>query len=51
MISGQKTLQEINIPGDPSSAFFIVAGLISKGSKLRIKNVMINPTGRYLLTI
>ena len=47
MISGQKNLspREIDIPGDPSSAaFFIVAGLISKGSKLRIKNVMINPT-------
>ena len=47
MISGQKKLspREIDIPGDPSSAaFFIVAGLISKGSKLRIKNVMINPT-------
>ena len=47
MINGQKRLspRELDIPGDPSSAaFFIVAALISKGSKLRIKNVMINPT-------
>ena len=47
MINGQKRLSpsQIDIPGDPSSAaFFIVAALISKGSKLSIKNVMINPT-------
>ncbi len=47
VINGQKRLsrREIDIPGDPSSAaFFIVAALISKGSKLRIKNIMMNPT-------
>ena len=47
VINGQKRLsrKEIDIPGDPSSAaFFIVAALISKGAKLRIKNIMMNPT-------
>ena len=47
VINGQKRLsrREIDIPGDPSSAaFFVVAALISKGSKLRIKNIMMNPT-------
>ncbi|MBI5894320.1 MAG: 3-phosphoshikimate 1-carboxyvinyltransferase [Deltaproteobacteria bacterium] len=37
--------QEIDIPGDISSAaFFIVAGLITKGSEILIKNVGVNPT-------
>ena len=47
VINGQKRLsrREIDIPGDPSSAaFFIVAALILKGSKLRIENIMMNPT-------
>tara|TARA_Y100000590_G_scaffold470732_1_gene668948 strand:+ start:11741 stop:13084 length:1344 start_codon:yes stop_codon:yes gene_type:complete len=37
--------QEIDIPGDPSSAaFFIVAGLVTPGSFIKINNVMLNPT-------
>jgi 3-phosphoshikimate 1-carboxyvinyltransferase len=37
--------QEINVPGDISSAaFFIVAALITPGSQLLIRNVGINPT-------
>ncbi len=35
----------INVPGDPSSAAFpIVAGLITPGSDIVVKNVMMNPT-------
>ncbi|HEY3307602.1 MAG TPA: 3-phosphoshikimate 1-carboxyvinyltransferase [Desulfuromonadaceae bacterium] len=37
--------QEINVPGDISSAtFFIVAALITSGSELLIRNVGVNPT-------
>lgn len=37
--------QEINVPGDISSAaFFIVAALITPGSELLIRNVGVNPT-------
>ncbi len=37
--------QEINVPGDISSAaFFIVAALVTPGSELLIKNVGVNPT-------
>ena len=37
--------QEINVPGDISSAaFFIVAALITPGSELLIQNVGVNPT-------
>lgn len=37
--------QEINVPGDISSAaFFIVAALITPGSELLIHNVGVNPT-------
>ncbi len=46
-VNGQRKLspRELDIPGDPSSAaFFIVAALITKGSNLRINNIMINPT-------
>ena len=46
-VEGQHELtgQEILVPGDPSSAAFaVVAGLITKGSKLTIRNVMLNPT-------
>lgn len=46
-IKGGKKIkpQEINIPGDISSAaFFIVAGLITKDSEILIKNVGVNPT-------
>ena len=36
--------QEIVVPGDPSSAAFpIVAALITPGSKIEVKDVMINP--------
>ena len=39
------------IPGDPSSAAFpIVAALIVPGSKLTIRNVMVNPLRTGLLT-
>ncbi|MBI5682186.1 MAG: 3-phosphoshikimate 1-carboxyvinyltransferase [Deltaproteobacteria bacterium] len=42
---GKLNAQDIDIPGDISSAaFFIVAGLIIKGSNVLIKNVGINPT-------
>ncbi|MGI9312646.1 MAG: 3-phosphoshikimate 1-carboxyvinyltransferase, partial [Alphaproteobacteria bacterium] len=46
-IIGEKKLkaQELDIPGDPSSAaFLIVAGLIVPKSKLIINNIMLNPT-------
>ena len=46
-IIGEKKLkaQELDIPGDPSSAaFIIVAGLIVPKSKLIINNIMLNPT-------
>lgn len=46
-ISGKKQLKPINIevPGDPSSAaFFVALTLLNKNSKIRIKNVGINPT-------
>ncbi len=37
--------KDITVPGDISSAmFFIVAGLITKESKIKIKNVGLNPT-------
>ena len=36
---------QINVPGDPSSAaFLIVAALITSGSDIIVKNVMMNPT-------
>lgn len=36
---------QINVPGDPSSAAFpIVAALITPGSDIVVKNVMMNPT-------
>ncbi|MCE5330407.1 3-phosphoshikimate 1-carboxyvinyltransferase [bacterium] len=44
--------KDIFVPGDFSSAaFFIIAGLILKNSKIIIKNVGINPTRSYLLNI
>ena len=46
-IIGQNQFKSFNydIPGDmSSSAFFIVLTLLSKNSKLKIKNVNINPT-------
>ncbi len=44
--------QEINVPGDISSAaFFIVAALITPGSELLIKNVGVNPTRTGVIDI
>lgn len=44
--------RKIKVPGDISSAaFFIVAGLITPGSKLLIKNVGINPTRTGILDV
>ena len=53
-IHGKKNLKPINIdvPGDPSSAaFFTALTLLNKDSKLKIKNVGLNPTriGFYVL--
>lgn len=42
--------QDIDVPGDPSSAaFLIVAGLITPGSDLTIENVLLNPTRTGLI--
>jgi len=44
--------QEIVVPGDISSAaFFMVAGLITPGSKLLIKGVGVNPTRTGIIDI
>jgi 3-phosphoshikimate 1-carboxyvinyltransferase len=44
--------KNIYIPGDISSAaYFIVASLILKGSKILIKDLGVNPTRNYLLTV
>lgn len=44
--------QHIVVPGDISSAaFFIVAGLITPNSEIRIKNVGINPTRDGILKV
>ena len=46
------TAKDINVVGDISSAsFFIVAGLISKGSDFAIKNVGLNPTRTGVIDI
>ena len=45
-LRGQQDLDSFNfeIPGDPSSsAFFIALTLLTKGSKLKIKNISLNP--------
>mgnify|MGYP002013797878 CR=1 FL=1 len=47
MINGKKELKSnnIDVPSDlSSSAFFIVAALINKGSKICMQNININPT-------
>ncbi|HCL98389.1 MAG TPA: 3-phosphoshikimate 1-carboxyvinyltransferase [Fervidobacterium sp.] len=50
-IANKLEAKEIFVPGDISSAaFFIVAGLITKGSKLVIKDVGLNPTRTGILT-
>jgi len=46
-IKGKQELKSnnINVPSDlSSSAFFIIAALINKGSKINLKNININPT-------
>jgi 3-phosphoshikimate 1-carboxyvinyltransferase len=51
-IEGQHELkaQEIDVPGDPSSAAFpMVAALITEGSDIAIENVMLNPTRTGLI--
>ncbi len=51
-IEGQHelTAQEIEVPGDPSSAAFpLVAALITEGSAIVIENVMLNPTRNGLI--
>ncbi|MCL5073409.1 MAG: 3-phosphoshikimate 1-carboxyvinyltransferase [Actinobacteria bacterium] len=53
-IKSGKTLKgkNIYIPGDISSAaYFIVASLILKNSRILIKDLGINPTRSYLLTV
>lgn len=46
------TGQDIEVPGDPSSAaFFIVAALIVPGSDLKIENVGLNPTRAGIVTV
>ncbi|MCP4071010.1 MAG: 3-phosphoshikimate 1-carboxyvinyltransferase [Hyphomicrobiales bacterium] len=52
-LEGQCTLTggEIHVPGDPSSAaFLIVAGLIVPDSKITIRDVLMNPTRTGLIT-
>ena len=44
--------QQIDVPGDPSSAaFFIVAALLVPGSALTIENVGLNPTRAGLIAV
>ena len=44
--------QNIQVPGDPSSAaFFIVAALLVQGSELTIENVGLNPTRAGLIHV
>ena len=53
-IQGQQTLTatDTNIPGDPSSAAFLVAcGLLGSSRKIEISNVMLNPTRRGFLEV
>ena len=52
-IEGQHELiaQDLDIPGDPSSAAFpMVAALITAGSDIIIENIMLNPTRTGLIT-
>ncbi len=45
------TAQDIDIPGDPSSAAFpMVAALLCEGSDIVIENIMLNPTRTGLIT-
>ncbi|MBX8814396.1 3-phosphoshikimate 1-carboxyvinyltransferase [Pseudochrobactrum algeriensis] len=48
---GKLTGQIIDVPGDPSStAFPLVAALITEGSDIIIRNVLMNPTRTGLIT-
>ena len=52
VVEGQKELlaKNIEVPGDlSSSAFFIVAALINQNSKIKLKNININPTRNGIL--
>ncbi|MEM6464038.1 MAG: 3-phosphoshikimate 1-carboxyvinyltransferase [Pseudomonadota bacterium] len=52
-LEGQGKLagQEIDVPGDPSSAAFpLVAALLVPGSRLTIENVLMNPSRTGLIT-
>jgi len=54
LIEGQKEFKffKLNIPGDISSAaFFIVLTILNKNSKLKIKNINLNPTRAGVLKI
>ena len=47
----RSSARSVAVPGDPSSAAFpIVAALLVPGSKLTIRNVMVNPLRTGLLT-
>lgn len=51
-VEGQHELkaQDIDVPGDPSSAAFpMVAALITEGSDIVIENIMLNPTRTGLI--
>ena len=53
-INGQKDFEsaKVNIGGDMSSAIFIIAlTILSKNSKIRIKNVNLNPTRSAILYV
>jgi 3-phosphoshikimate 1-carboxyvinyltransferase len=52
-VEGQHELaaQNLDIPGDPSSAAFpMVAALLTEGSDITIENIMLNPTRTGLIT-
>ena len=52
VIEGKKelTAKNIEVPGDlSSSAFFIIAALINQNSKIKLKNININPTRNGIL--
>lgn len=54
-LEGQQSIapkdRELTVPGDPSSAaFLVVAALITPGSELTIRNVCLNPTRTGLFT-
>lgn len=53
-VEGRKELdgRDLDIPGDISSAsFFIAAAILLKGSRIRIKNVSVNPTRAGILKV